>query len=164
MAEYTAGHRQAVEIVAIAAQLDWVISDGASANAIHAVAALSAVYRSSPEEPGRTLREVLTVVSNAWGHHPDAVNAHMLAGMASLLNNCSNIDHITLARKLANHEPSSILGKGRGLREAMRCKVAEGVDQVIRGVYNSGKKGRANRLGTWADVPRQAAVQEQVRT
>ncbi|AUG77861.1 hypothetical protein CFP65_3051 [Kitasatospora sp. MMS16-BH015] len=153
MAEYTAGRPEAVEIVGIATDQGWTISDGGAPNAIHAVAALSTVYRSSAETPGTTLRDVLRIVSESWGYSPEGVNAHLLLGLASVLNGETEaeIDHATLIRKLAAHGggPSSILGKGRGLRDAMGCKVTEGVDQVIRGIYNSGRRGRSSRLETW---------------
>ncbi|WP_282202259.1 DUF6551 family protein [Kitasatospora fiedleri] len=165
MAEYTAGREEAVEIVEIATGLGWSVSDGGAPNSIHAVAALGAIYRSTPDRPGRTLRDVLAIIAKAWGYSPDAVNAHIITGLASVLNDAEGIDHATLVKKLSSHGggPTSILGKGRGLREAVNCRVSEGVDQVIRGIYNAGRRGRSHRLETWnAAVARRGAVQEQL--
>lgn len=147
LAEVTAGRPEALEIKQIAKEFGWSVSDGTAAS-IHAVSALSSIYRSS-HRPGATLRLTLSVATNAWGRTPEAVNANILQGLASVLNDSSNLHIPSLIKKLANHDggPSSLLGKGRGFRTATGCTVTQGVDQVIRSIYNTGR--RANRLRTW---------------
>ncbi|MFE6983832.1 DUF6551 family protein [Streptomyces griseus] len=147
LAEVTAGRPEALEITKIAEDLGWSVSDGGMSS-IHAVSALSSIYRSS-HRPGETLRQTLSIITSAWGRTPEAVNASILQGLASVLNDSPNISISSLVKKLANHDggPSSLLGKGRGFRTATGCTVTQGVDQVIRTIYNSGR--RANRLMTW---------------
>lgn len=162
MAEVTAGRPHALEITRIAGDLGWVIGDSGKENAIQAVAALSSIFRSS-ERPGETLHAALEIVTNAWGHTSESVNAHLLYGLASVLNECPEIDQRVLAAKLAKHEggPGSLLGKGKGFRSVAGCTVAQGVDQVIRAAYNAGRRG--NRLPTWgAPGPRSPEHQSQL--
>lgn len=149
MAEVTAGRKEALEITRIAAQTGWNVSDRSSSNTIHAVAALTNLYRSSVGRPGDLLEDVLKIVTEAWGKVPEAVNASVLLGLGLVLSEAPDIDRQVLTKKLAAHSggPSNLLGKGRGLREATRCSVSQGVDQIIRGVYNSGR--RSGRLPTW---------------
>ncbi|MFC8709352.1 DUF6551 family protein [Streptomyces sp. NPDC057197] len=162
LAEVTAGRKEALEITRIAGQYEWTVSDAGGASNIAAVGALNTVYRSSVP-PGTTLETVLHVVTKAWGHTSDAVNAHMLVGLASVINDAPGIVHDSLVRKLAAVDggPSSILGKGRGFKSATGCTVSQGVDQVVRSVYNSNR--RSGRLATWGPpAPRAVSGQEQM--
>lgn len=147
LAEVTAGRPEALEITTISAEMGWSVSDG-GATSIHAVSALSQIYHSS-SRPGATLRQTLSIVTTAWGHTQDAVNANILQGLASVLNDSPTINVPSLAKKLANYDggAASLLGKGRGFRTATGCTVTQGVDQVIRTVYNTGR--RSGRLRTW---------------
>lgn len=147
LAQVTAGHPDALEITRIARDLGWSVSD-ASGNTIHAVSALNAIYKSS-SRPGTTLRQTLYVVTGAWGRVPEAVNANLLLGIASVLNASPNLNVASLVKKLANHDggPASVLGKGRGFRTATGCTVVQGVDQVVRTIYNTSR--RSGRLPCW---------------
>ncbi|MFD3561909.1 DUF6551 family protein [Streptomyces sp. NPDC058686] len=163
MAEVTAGRREALAITEIASTVGWKVSDGSSNSTIHAVAALTTLYRASPGSHGSLLRETLAIVTDAWGKIPEAVNANILLGLGSTLSDCPEIDRRALTKKLSAHSggPSNLLGKGRGLKEAMNCTVSQGVDQIIRNIYNSGRRG--SRLSTWA-VPasREGSAQESI--
>ncbi|WP_411109557.1 DUF6551 family protein [Streptomyces sp. c-19] len=163
IAEVTAGRPEALAISRIANDAGWNISDGSTTNSIHAVAALITLFRADSQKSGTILRDVLSIVTEAWGHTPEAVSANILLGLGSMLNASPSVDQKVLVKKLSSHAGGAggLVGKGRGLREATGCKVSEGVDQVIRGVYNSGKRG--GRLSTWA-VPasRPEAVQESI--
>ncbi|MGA5831561.1 DUF6551 family protein [Streptomyces xanthochromogenes] len=165
MAEVTAGRKEALAITEIVEKFGWKVSDGSSNKAIHAVAALTSLYRATGDRPGHLLREVLTIATDAWGQTPEAVNANILLGLGATLMDCPEIDRRVMTKKLAAHSggPSNLLGKGRGLKEAMNCKVSQGVDQIIRSIYNSGRRG--SRLPTWA-VPasRNGSVQESLLT
>jgi len=147
LAEVTAGRPEALEINKIAADFGWSVSDGGSTS-IQAVSALSQIFRSS-QQPGTTLRKTLSVLTGAWGHTSDAVSSNILQGLASVLNDSPDINLASLTKKLANHDggPASLLGKGRGFRTATGCTVTQGVDQVIRTIYNAGR--RSGRLRTW---------------
>ncbi|MFH8842599.1 DUF6551 family protein [Streptomyces sp. NPDC017868] len=161
MAEVTAGRPHALEITRIASELGWIIGETGKPNAIQAVAALTGIFRSS-DKPGQTLHSVLRIVTNAWGHTPDSVNAFVLHGLASVLNECPDVDELVLTRKLAKHEggAASLLGKGKGYRSVAGCTVAQGVDQVIRVTYNAGRRGR--RLPVWGAPAPRASDQQPV--
>ncbi|MFI7011693.1 DUF6551 family protein [Streptomyces sp. NPDC050145] len=162
LAEVTAGRPESLEITRIAEKFGWKVSDS-KGNSIAAVSALTAIYRSSPR-PGRTLETVLQLVTDAWGHAPDGVNAQVLLGIASFINDCPAISEGSLRKKLAQYEggPSLILGKGRGFRATTGCTVQAGVDQVVRGIYNASR--RNGRVPTWgAPAPRGAGQDEQMR-
>ncbi|WP_148283130.1 MULTISPECIES: DUF6551 family protein [Kitasatospora] len=163
LAEVTAGREEAMAIVKIAGDAGWKIADGTGAKTIHAVAAMTAIYRAVPGNPGDLLRRCLSIVTRAWGHIPDAVNAHILQGLESVLRTCPDLDEAVLVKKLAGHAggPVSLLGKGRGFREATSCTVVQGVDQVIRLTYNTGR--RSGKLPTWGPPgPRSGEVQENI--
>ncbi|MFJ2113109.1 MULTISPECIES: DUF6551 family protein [unclassified Streptomyces] len=156
IAEVTAGRSEALEITRIASAVGWKISDGGG---ISAVAALRAVYRLSPE-PGVTLKSVLEIASEAWGRTAESVNAYVILGIAAVLTECPYLNRNVLVKKLAKFPggPSSLVGKGKGFREATGSTVAQGIDQVIRQTYNAGRRG--GKLPTWADrVPSQHAGQ-----
>ncbi|WND36061.1 hypothetical protein RI578_17995 [Streptomyces sp. BB1-1-1] len=163
MAEVTAGRKDALAITEIAAAAGWKVSDGSSNGTIHAVAALSSLYRADASGSGSLLRDTLEIVTAAWGTAPEAVSANVLLGLGSTLSNCPGVDRQVLTKKLASYSggPSNLLGKGRGMREAMACTVPQGVDQVIRSIYNSGRRG--GRVPTWA-VPasREGSAQESI--
>ncbi|MFD4536260.1 DUF6551 family protein [Kitasatospora sp. NPDC058397] len=161
-AEVTACHPEAVSISRIVAEFGWAVSDAGNPNNIAAVAALSSIYRSTTPT-GKTLRLALSVLTQAWGHTQEAVTAPLMLGLASVLNECPNLNAASLIKKLSVYDggPSSLLGKGRGFRSATGCTVPQGVDQVIRMVYNNGR--RAGRLNTWGPpAARTAAPQEQL--
>ncbi|WP_308430383.1 DUF6551 family protein [Streptomyces abikoensis] len=163
MAEVTAGRPEALAITKIATSNGWAVSDSSASNAIHAVAALTHLYKSSPESPGKTLKDTLAIVATAWGIVPEAVSAGVILGLGAFLADCPEIDHQILTKKLSSYPggPASLLGKGRGLREATACTVSQGVDQVIRTVYNSGR--RNGRVSTWAvPVSQPGPVQEAI--
>jgi hypothetical protein len=151
IAEVTAGRSEALEITRIASVVGWKISDGGASNGISAVAALRAVYRLSPER-GVTLKSVLEIASEAWGHTAESVNAHVILGIAAVLTECPYLNRDVLVKKLAKFPggPSSLVGKGKGFREATGSTVAQGIDQVIRQTYNAGRRG--GKLPTWADL------------
>lgn len=162
LAEVTAGRPDALEITRIAAEYGWTVSDAGGASNIAAVGALNTVYRSSPQA-GATLDAVLHVITQAWGHTSEASNAHMLVGLASVINASPGLTLEALVRKLAAVDggPSSILGKGRGFKSATGCTVSQGVDQVIRSIYNSNR--RSGRLATWGPpAPRSSGHAEQM--
>ncbi|MFI6281838.1 DUF6551 family protein [Streptomyces sp. NPDC050988] len=162
LAEVTAGRPDALEITRIAAEYGWTVSDAGSASNIAAVGALNTVYRSS-SQAGTTLDAVLHVITEAWGHATDASSAHMLVGLASVINASPGLTLESLVRKLAAVDggPSSILGKGRGFKSATGCTVSQGVDQVIRAIYNSNR--RSGRLATWGPpAPRSSGHAEQM--
>ncbi|MET9554521.1 DUF6551 family protein [Streptomyces sp. NPDC006645] len=159
LAEVTAGRPEALRITRIATENGWTVSDAGGPSNIAAVAALSTIYRSTTP-PGTTLRTVLSILTQAWGHTPEAVSAHLLHGMASVVNGCPELIPAAMVKKLALHDggPVSIVGKGRGFRSATGCTVTQGVDQVMRGIYNSSR--RAGRLETWGPpAPRSAGAQ-----
>jgi hypothetical protein len=162
LAEVTAGRSEAIEITRVASVSGWSVSDAGGGNNIAAVAALSSIYRSTVPA-GTTLRAALSIVTQAWGHTPEAVTAPMLMGLASVLNDSPELSASSMVRKLAQHDggAASILGKGRGFRSATGCTVTQGVDQVIRAVYNNGR--RSGRLGTWGP-PAQRSSQPQAQT
>lgn len=152
LAEVTAGRPEALEINRIAAEFGWSVADTGTTRAIHAVSALSSIYRSTTE-PGVALRRTLSVVTEAWGHIPEAVNANILLGLASVLNENPEIHLASLVKKLGTFDggPASLLGKGRGYRSTTGCTVTQGVDQVIRTTYNTGR--RSARLNTYWGAP-----------
>ncbi|MFE9413898.1 DUF6551 family protein [Streptomyces sp. NPDC006704] len=159
LAEVTAGREEALTITKIAGEYGWTVSDAGGCSNIAAVGALNTVYRSSTPA-GSTLDAVLHVITEAWGHVSDASSAHMLVGLASVINGSPGMTHASLIRKLAAVDggPSSILGKGRGFKSATGCTVSQGVDQVVRSIYNSNR--RAGRLATWGPpAPRSASGQ-----
>ncbi|MFH8597869.1 DUF6551 family protein [Streptomyces rimosus] len=164
LAEVTAGREDSLAITRIAAEYGWTVSDAGGASNIAAVGALNTVYRSS-SPTGTTLDAVLHVVTKAWGHTSDASSAHMLVGLASVINACPGLAHAALIRKLAAVDggPGSILGKGRGFKSATGCTVSQGVDQVVRAIYNSNR--RTGRLATWGPpAPRPPSGQAEQMT
>ncbi|WP_328842826.1 DUF6551 family protein [Streptomyces sp. NBC_00258] len=161
LAEVTAGRKEALEITRIAGQFGWTVSDAGGPSNIAAVAALNSIFRST-KPGGATLRATLKIVTQAWGHTPDSVNAHLLLGLASVLNEAPHLIPASMIKKLAHHDggPAGILRKGRGFRSATGCTVTQGVDQVIRAIYNSGR--RSGRLATWGPPAPRSAGQEQM--
>ncbi|MEV7913948.1 DUF6551 family protein [Streptomyces griseus] len=157
LAEVTAGRAEALEISKIANAHKWTISDSGSTS-IHAVSALRTIYRSSTPN-GSTLRQALYIVTQAWGRMPEAVHAHVLMGLASVINAAPEMNPDYLAKKLAAHDggPLGVLNKGRGYRTVVGCTVAQGVDQVIRSIYNTGR--RSGRLSTWGPPAARTASQ-----
>ncbi|MEV7596893.1 DUF6551 family protein [Kitasatospora sp. NPDC089797] len=151
-AEVTARRPEAVAISRIVADFGWAVSDAGNPNNIAAVAALGTIHRSSTP-PGGTLSSVLSILTEAWGHTQEAVTAPVLLGLASVLNDCPGLNPASLTKKLAKHDggAASLLGKGRGFRTATGCTVTLGVDQVIRIIYNTGR--RTGRLHTWGPPP-----------
>ncbi|MFD9612746.1 hypothetical protein ACFWWS_25625 [Streptomyces sp. NPDC059083] len=164
LAEVTAGRKEALDITRIAAEYGWTVSDSGG-SCIAAVGALTSVYRCSTP-PGAVLRAVLHIATEAWEDAPEAVNAHMITGLASVLTDCPDLLVNALIKKLAAVDggPASVLRKGRGFKSATGCTVSQGIDQVIRGTYNSGR--RSGRLPTWGPpAPRSAsssAMHEQI--
>lgn len=147
LAQVTAAEEEALEISKIANANKWHVADSGS-NAIHAVTALRTIYRSSNPH-GSTLRQALYIVTQAWGHAPEAVHAHILMGLTSVINASPGMNPDYLVKKLSATDggPLGVLNKGRGYRTVVGCTVAQGVDQVIRSIYNTGR--RSGRLSTW---------------
>ncbi|MFE4856098.1 DUF6551 family protein [Streptomyces sp. NPDC056670] len=155
LAEVTARRPEALEITRIAEQHGWEISDSGACS-IAAVSALSSIYRSS-RRPGETLQTVISVVTKAWGNEPAAVNANVLLGLASFLSDCPHINIESLTKKLSNFDggPSSVLGKGRGMRTSLGCTVTQGVDTVMRMAYNTSR--RSGKVPTMWGMPQQTS-------
>lgn len=92
------------------------------------------------------LRNVLTVIHNAWLDEPSSYHSNLIGALSLLLGNEDiDIDQRVLARKLAEDgTPERIVGKGRTLASVMARGNAIATAEVILGIYNKNKS--SNRV------------------
>lgn len=141
----TAGRGECIEIDRIAERFGYVINANKNdPGVIACVSELLSIYRrkSGPEILGDTLE----IIHKAFGKNPVALERGMVGGIAVLLaQHSADIDRDSLCKKLSKELPAQIIadGRDRARRSVTTPSVAAGVAEVIRELYNKGKRNGA---------------------
>ncbi|MET8346909.1 hypothetical protein [Streptomyces microflavus] len=145
LAELTIEKREAVEINRIARRCGWRVSDK-GVRSLRSVTALRKIYRA--DETGAALEATLRVSAEAWGYDKASAKSAMLLGVASVVVE-SGFDRDSLVKKLRadSRGPEGLLATAAGFRQLGGGTVDRAVDQVLRGIYNTGRK--RGRLSVW---------------
>jgi hypothetical protein len=148
LARITEGEPSAARILAIAHESGWEIDGRQAQRRINAVNSLDKIF--ADDNGAATLEAVISVVTAAWGHVPDAVHHHILSGLGLVLRHHPTVALDDLVSKLAAFPggPRGIVGDARGRRVRHRGSTTAGVAAAIVDVYNQRRRG-ANRLPDW---------------
>lgn len=112
---------------------------------IACVAALKRIYAL---DNGETLKDVLDILSGAYGLTPASVEGKLIEGLALVSSKFNGtIDRQILAKKLAKYPggASSLIGDAKGLMRMRRATMSRAVAEVILETYNVGRRSE-NRL------------------
>lgn len=90
------------------------------------------------------LEEVFDICVGAWGPNPAGVESAMVKGVARLVAQHPGLNG-KLSGRLAQESPSRLLIEGRTLQASLRLPADAAMAEVLKGVYNHGRK-EAHRL------------------
>ncbi|WP_159944061.1 MULTISPECIES: DUF6551 family protein [unclassified Nocardiopsis] len=147
-ARLTEGEPIAVGIQRTVRNHGWEVGPGSKS--ISAVSALFRIYGDGDTESRQVLDEVLSVVTAAWGHHPDAVNMAILNGLGAFLRRHRDVALDDLVMRLASFPGGArgLIGDARGRRLRHKGSTSQGVAAALVDLYNQRRRG-GNRLPDW---------------
>lgn len=153
LARVTEGEPVAVAISQVVESLGWKIHDQNGPTSINAVVALEKIHsgdRRSDEPDLGAVFTTLNLVTESWGHRPEAVNGQVLQGVGAVIRRYGDAVQIPeLAKRLASYPggPIGLLGDARGLRGYQGGSVANCISEVVVKRYN--ERRRSHRLPDW---------------
>ena len=145
----------AVEMSTILAKHGWQVTGATGRSCFAAVAALEWVYEGANfGEPGggKACDAVISVLTNAFGHHPDGVRAELVRGLGLVvLRYGDELDLRRLIVELAKHDGGAIgvIGDAKQLRKIRSCRIADAMAEVLVGMAN--KRRKTNRIPEWRE-------------
>lgn len=147
------GDEAAVEMNAIIESHGWRVKCMNGAGCVTAVTAVERVYRNGggtvpdgahPELLGR----VLEIVTAAWEHDQQAVEGHILLGLAQLIGRFGpSLDTKKIVAEMQDTRPGVLVGRAKVLRDAQGGTVPAALAKILAGLHN--KKRRSNLLPEW---------------
>jgi len=153
LARVDAGSQNEGVIKRIVEKYGWRIAAQSTDGVIRAVDALERIFRDAagtlPKDAyPNTLDWVLNVVTTAWGHDVDAVNANLLLGLGQLYGRFgTDVDVKKLTHELSQVRPLVVVGQGRALQDALGGTVPSAIARFMVGRHNS--RRRTNLLPEW---------------
>lgn len=157
MRRVVAGDAVAMTIDRIIRKHGWRVARSAqSAGQFTAVDAVERVYRSASRtlpqgEHPDVLDQVITIVTEAWGHDPYAVSAPILEGLAQLIGRFGkSMDVAKVIRELEATQPRKLISQAKTLRDIQGGNVPAALAKIVAGLHN--KKRRNNLLPEWVWV------------
>jgi hypothetical protein len=145
----------AVEMSTILAKHGWQVTGATGRGCFAAVAALEWVYDGAnlgKPGGGKACDDVIAVITNAFGHHPDGVRAELVRGLGLVvLRYGDDLDLRRLIVDLAKHDGGAIgvIGDARQLRKIRSCRIADAMAEVLVGMAN--KRRKTNRIPEWRE-------------
>ena len=145
-----AGDFESVEITQILEANGWHASDGSGHDGcVSAINQLQTVYRQNVNgnPPGQQLRDVVSIITTAWGHESSAMDGQIIAALGMLLAVYhESVDREALTKALAAFPggPRALVGMGRGLKDASGGSTKRALVQVMVSRYN--RKRSSGRL------------------
>jgi len=145
----------AVEMSTILAKHGWQVTGATGRGCFAAVAALEWVYNGagiSDTGGGKVCDDVIAVLTNAFGHHPDGVRAELVRGLGLVvLRYGETLDLRRLIVDLAKHDGGAIgvIGDARQLRKLRSCRIADAMAEILVGMAN--KRRKTNRIPEWRE-------------
>lgn len=119
---------------------------------IRCVSAMERIYEGQGDAHAgpKALESSLSIIINAWGPTPSALNGSIVEGVGLvLLRYRDQVDHEALTQKLATTKggPAALVGQARALKDWRGGTVARSVAGAVVTIYNKGR--RAGALGDW---------------
>ncbi|MEV6817795.1 DUF6551 family protein [Nocardiopsis dassonvillei] len=149
-ARLTEGEPVANGILATVRAHGWEVDSNQGPGKINAVSALFRIYGDGNAEGRQVLDAVLSVVTAAWGHNPEAVNITILNGLGAFLRRHRDVPLDDLVMRLAAFPGGArgLLGDARGRRLRHKGSTSQGVAAALVDLYNQRRRG-SNRLPEW---------------
>lgn len=147
------GEPAALEIDGIVRSHGWSVHPSTRDGSLTAVTAVERIYANgggtkASGSHGELLDRTLEVVTAAWEHDYQGVNAHMLLAVAQLLGRFgASVDTKKLVAEMQGTRPAILVGRARTLRDAQGGVVPAALAKILAGLHN--KKRRSNLLPEW---------------
>lgn len=109
------------------------------------IACVGALKRVYAIDQGRTLKDVLSILADAYGLAPEAVEGKLIEGLAIVSAKFNGeLDRRAFAQKLAKYPGGapSVIGDAKGLMRMRRTSMPRAVAEVAVETYNVGRRNR----------------------
>ena len=140
--ELQAGEEVALGVVRVLDKHGLEVARQIGDGKVVAVTANKSIYANLGEN---ILDDTYTLIIEAWGRIPDALEGKLVEGVASVLNTYNGeIDYGVLRKKLAKYPggASGILGDAKGLRRIRGGSLASNIAETLVETYNRGRRKR----------------------
>lgn len=110
---------------------------------IACVAALKRIYAL---DDGATLKDVLGILTDAYGLTAESVEGKLVEGLAIVSERFNgSVDRKTLAKKLAKYPGGapSLIGDAKGLMRMRRTSMSRAIAEVVVDTYNVGRRAES---------------------
>jgi hypothetical protein len=139
-----------VAIGGILERYGWEVGNPGSSGKASAVKALEAVWALDPDQDRKVFETTVDLITDTWGHDPDAMSASILGGMSEFVNRyAGQLDLVALAKKLRGvySSPVVLVAQGKSLKATRGGRVSTCIGEIIHSVYNA--KRSSGRLDRW---------------
>lgn len=112
----------------------------------NAMQAFERVYAADRDTQPNPAEQAIATITAAWGHTGSAADGRVFEGIGQMyLRYGAAVDTNELINRLAKYPggPGALLGKARGLRELIGCRLASAVAEICVELYNQRRKTRA---------------------
>lgn len=144
------GDPAAVSLNTMLESLGWRAAPGVK-NSFTAVAALEKIYKGPSGDAADLplVRQVMGIVTKAWGIEPIGTAADILRGLGAVLRHYGElVDENKLVGELSGYQggPRRLVGAARGLRELRGGRMEDSLAEILVTLLNN---KRRNKLQPW---------------
>lgn len=140
------GDETAVAIHHMLAGYGWTVQLGSKDGYFAAIDAIERIWRQDPDGHPPSADRTVDTITAAWGIDPSGVDGNIVAGLGAFyLRYRFEVEASDVIDRLAKFPGGArgLVGKARGLRDLLRCRVSSAVAEIVVEEYNRRRKTRA---------------------